>query len=170
MVVSKRKSGFSLIELVVLIVILSVLVISASSYYINLQSQARISVLENVLGSIKALNTQVGVMSHLDYVKVRADHSEGSRLQYLDLNRDGVQQEEQGEWDLIWGYIDNTHMPDALVLDDQLVQFVAGRAEYYVGFDRDGTGSPISGQCWVRYGQPDFEGDEPVYASNFTGC
>ncbi|WP_260259350.1 type II secretion system protein [Vibrio intestinalis] len=165
-----RKSGFSLIELVVVIVMLSVLAISASSYYINLQSQARVAVLENVLGSIKTLNTQVGVMSHLDYVKVRQDHSEGSRLQYLDLNRDGVQQEDQGEWSLIWGYLDNTHMPDAIILDEKLVQLVAGRAEYYVGFDRDGTGSPLSGACWVRYAQPDFDGDEPAYGSDFTGC
>ncbi|MBA5761839.1 type II secretion system protein [Vibrio sp. 404] len=167
---NKKQMGFSLIELVVVMVVIAILAVTTIPRILNFQTDARIAVLESALGSIKAINDQVNVMSNLDYVKARQGHSPDSRLQFIDLNRDGIQQEEQGEWSLIWGYLDNTHMSQAISVQGDLVDLLDGRADYYLGFDRDGSGDPAPGQCWVMYRQPDSAGDTPDYKLESSGC
>ena len=53
------KNGFTLIELVAVIVILGILSASASTKYMSLQSDARIAVLKNMQGNIKSANSMV---------------------------------------------------------------------------------------------------------------
>ncbi|HAS61429.1 MAG TPA: hypothetical protein DCS35_01970 [Vibrio sp.] len=166
----EKQTGFTLVELIVTMVVIAILAVVATPRFLNFQSDARIAVLESTLGSIKAINDQVNVMSNLDYVKVRQGHSPDSRLQFIDLNRDGIQQEEQGEWSLIWGYLDNTHMSQAISVQGDLVHKAENRADYYLGFDRDGSGDPASGQCWVMYRQPGIAGDTPKYQLESSGC
>ena len=52
--VNRRQSGFTLIELVVVISIIAILAAIAMPRFINLQTQARIAKLNGVLGSIKS--------------------------------------------------------------------------------------------------------------------
>ncbi|MEE3422022.1 MAG: prepilin-type N-terminal cleavage/methylation domain-containing protein [Succinimonas sp.] len=53
------RNGFTLIELVVVIVILGILSASATAKYMSLQSDARIAVLKNMQGNIKSANSMV---------------------------------------------------------------------------------------------------------------
>ncbi|MGR5410138.1 type II secretion system protein [Vibrio sp. DNB22_12_1] len=49
----KRQGGFTLIELVVVIVILGILAVTAAPRFLNLQSDARVSALEGLKGAMQ---------------------------------------------------------------------------------------------------------------------
>ena len=55
----KRQQGFTLIELVVVIIILGILAITAAPKFINLQSDARLSALQGLKGSIQGANSLI---------------------------------------------------------------------------------------------------------------
>lgn len=55
----KRQQGFTLIELVVVIIILGILAVTAAPKFINLQSDARVSTLEGFKASVQGANTLV---------------------------------------------------------------------------------------------------------------
>lgn len=54
-----KQNGFTLIELVVVIIILGILAVTAAPKFINLQSDARASALQGVKGSIQGANSLV---------------------------------------------------------------------------------------------------------------
>ncbi|MBY6187265.1 prepilin-type N-terminal cleavage/methylation domain-containing protein [Marinobacter hydrocarbonoclasticus] len=55
----KRQNGFTLIELVVVIIILGILAVTAAPKFINLQSDARIATLNGAKGALQGANALV---------------------------------------------------------------------------------------------------------------
>ncbi|WOT04793.1 type II secretion system protein [Shewanella youngdeokensis] len=55
----QKQNGFTLIELVVVIIILGILAVTAAPKFINLQSDARASALQGVKGAIQGANSLV---------------------------------------------------------------------------------------------------------------
>lgn len=55
----KRQQGFTLIELVVVIIILGILAVTAAPKFINLQSDARKSTVEGVKAALQGANTLI---------------------------------------------------------------------------------------------------------------
>ncbi|MGI2260224.1 type II secretion system protein [Shewanella sp. GXUN23E] len=55
----ERQQGFTLIELVVVIIILGILAVTAAPKFINLQSDARASALDGLKGAIQGANSLV---------------------------------------------------------------------------------------------------------------
>ncbi|EGM68508.1 prepilin-type N-terminal cleavage/methylation domain-containing protein [Shewanella sp. HN-41] len=55
----KRQQGFTLIELVVVIIILGILAVTAAPKFINLQSDARVSALSGMKAAIQGANSLV---------------------------------------------------------------------------------------------------------------
>ena len=55
----KRQQGFTLIELVVVIIILGILAVTAAPKFINLQSDARASTIQGIKGAIQGANSLV---------------------------------------------------------------------------------------------------------------
>ncbi|GAM75994.1 MSHA pilin protein mshA [Vibrio ishigakensis] len=54
-----KKSGFTLIELVVVILVLGIIAVIAAPRFLNLQTDARISTLQGVKGAINSANQKV---------------------------------------------------------------------------------------------------------------
>ncbi|QYJ98054.1 type II secretion system GspH family protein [Shewanella alkalitolerans] len=52
-----KQNGFTLIELVVVIIILGILAVTAAPKFINLQSDARVSALQGVKGALQGANS-----------------------------------------------------------------------------------------------------------------
>ncbi|WP_133405668.1 prepilin-type N-terminal cleavage/methylation domain-containing protein [Parashewanella tropica] len=55
----KQHQGFTLIELVIVIIILGILAVTAAPKFINFQGDARVSALKGVEGSLKSANAMV---------------------------------------------------------------------------------------------------------------
>ena len=53
----QKQNGFTLIELVVVIIILGILAVTAAPKFINLQSDARVSALQGVKGALQGANS-----------------------------------------------------------------------------------------------------------------
>ncbi|WP_195706231.1 pilus assembly FimT family protein [Vibrio sp. VB16] len=162
-----KKNGFTLIELVIVIVVLGILAVTAAPRFLNLQQDSRISALNGVKASMQSVNNIVFAKSQLGYVKSR-DGASLARHTYIDLNKNNIQDDD--EWDLIWNYIDNTDIGKAILLDGDLVTEEEGAYYLYVGFDTDSTGTPKSGNCWIKYTQAIDEGGSPEYELETTGC
>ncbi|WP_283630421.1 type II secretion system protein [Shewanella baltica] len=68
----KRQQGFTLIELVVVIIILGILAVTAAPKFINLQGDARVSALQGLKGPIQGANSLVYSKAALGSAEARA--------------------------------------------------------------------------------------------------
>ncbi len=62
----KKQNGFTLIELVIVIVILGILAATAVPKYIDLQSDTKASVIEGIGGSMKSLSDMVHLKAQIE--------------------------------------------------------------------------------------------------------
>lgn len=62
----QKQSGFTLVELVVVIIILGILAVTAAPKFINMQSDARVSTLQGVKGAINGANVMVYAKASLE--------------------------------------------------------------------------------------------------------
>ena len=62
----QKQNGFTLVELVVVIIILGILAVTAAPKFINMQSDARLSTLQGVKGAINGANVMIYAKASLD--------------------------------------------------------------------------------------------------------
>lgn len=68
----RKKTGFTLIELVVVIVILGILAVTAAPKFLNLQSDARVATLKGLQAAIKSADAQVYAKAAIQGVESRS--------------------------------------------------------------------------------------------------
>ncbi len=83
----QKQNGFTLIELVVVIIILGILAVTAAPKFINLQTDARQSALQGVKGAIQGANGLVFAKAALAGEE-RADDTDGTDVTIIGVEGD----------------------------------------------------------------------------------
>ena len=104
----KKQNGFTLIELVVVIIILGILAVTAAPKFINLQSDARASTLDGMKAALQGANTLLYSKAAIQG-KEKAD---GGTTANIDTDNDGTD-------DVIgvYGYVKATSAEMTKILD-----------------------------------------------------
>jgi MSHA pilin protein MshA len=170
---NKQQRGFTLIELIIVIVILGILAVTAAPRFIDIQSEARTETLNGVKGAVQGASQLVFAKAAIGGVQKLATADAGSEVT---IAGNPVQTN--------FGY------PDASAYT-QLATSVSGGATTYgidtfvdlddnqLGFDQTSATEfritfagedPDTNNCYVSYTNASAVGGVPEIASVTTGC
>ncbi|QIZ77917.1 prepilin-type N-terminal cleavage/methylation domain-containing protein [Ferrimonas lipolytica] len=161
----QKQKGFTLIELVVVIVILGILAAVAAPKFIDISSDARIATLNGVEGALKSGNELV-------HSKALVAGQEDNDSYKVDADGNGV---DSGQvTSLVNGYVPHTEAGINLIFDnsgDWSVIAVDGDTSVRIYPEdivvTDETDSPA---CYVDYVQSAGDGVKPTYTLEGDGC
>ncbi|MGB1198109.1 MAG: prepilin-type N-terminal cleavage/methylation domain-containing protein [Thalassotalea sp.] len=167
---NKKLSGFTLIELVVVIVILGVLAATAFPKFINLASDARISVITQLKVSTKSANDLLFLKSKMSSYSTQPVPNRADLID-VDLNNDGIF-DINGSIDvrLKWGYLDNTDIAKRIDFSDEFSLTEEGIEHTYVGYDLNKNSNVKDDNCYFSYTQASDADTPPVYEIIDSGC
>lgn len=160
----RRQSGFTLLELVIVIVVLGILAALAIPRFISLQREARIAVVDSLFNSIRS-------GSNVIYAKSAAVGLSDLPASSVDI--DGGPVGSGPNINTRYGYPQATQADINLLFDNLSARYnftgggavtgTTGSATLTINLD----GIPT---CAVTYASPGAAGATPVIARNITGC
>ncbi|MDO6618718.1 type II secretion system protein [Pseudomonadota bacterium] len=148
----QKQQGFTLIELVVVIIILGILAVTAAPKFINLQGDARVSTLQGVKAAIQGANSLV-------YSKAALAGQDKEAVGSVDLGNGIVAA-------TVFGYIaaDETEIEKAVDIsssDWDIQAAVSLNGDTVVSITQ--VGAPVT--CLILYTQPSSAGQLPVFSA-----
>ncbi len=176
----QKQQGFTLIELVVVIIILGILAVVAAPKFINLQSDARASTLQGLKGAIEGANSMV-------FSKAALLGHERDATYSLDVLGDtdgstGTADDVQ----LVFGYMAASEAalnagaeisiaagtsPTASVTSDWVINASGGTAKIWQRGAPDDAGSgDTATSCSLTYAQSTVAGAKPTITVTTSGC
>ena len=158
------SKGFTLIELVIVIVILGILAAIAVPKFVSFSSEARKEVLTQISTSVKIANDFMYIKSQLSSYSAQAV-SGREDLVDVDTNGDGVY-----DTRLKWGYLDNTDIEQRIDISDGFKSEEEGIDYTYIGYDFDDDDSVKDDNCYFKYTQAASATQDPVYEVVDSGC
>ncbi|GLP97384.1 type II secretion system protein [Paraferrimonas sedimenticola] len=170
----KKSAGFTLIELVVVIIILGILAVTAAPKFINLQSDARASTLQGLKGALQGANALVfskaaisGVESgdHKDLVIGGSSDLVDTRFGYLASDFDSLNI--ALDIDLATSGTDSEWLTTAVVNNTDAVATTA-IAIYQQGSNYSSSDPTVS--CHLLYTPATASGNSPSYQVVKDGC
>lgn len=163
----KKQQGFTLIELIVVIVILGILAVTAAPKFIDVQKDARGGTLDGMEAAVQGANTMV-------YGKAAINGEEGKDPGSVTVNGVAVA--------TVFGYIDETSAAVSAVLDieaadwtidemsDGVVIYDADKAPEAADMPANVAAIDSDDTCGVLYQAPASEGALPSYTVYKDGC
>lgn len=143
----KRQQGFTLIELVVVIIILGILAVTAAPKFINLQSDARASALSGMKAAIQGANTLV-------YSKAALAGKEKSSSSTVAI---GGTSASPINVNTAFGYLKATESDFELALEsvfdagaDGAPTSTSGTADWIIKATAGTTGNPGTAEIWQK--------------------
>lgn len=177
-----NKKGFTLIELIIVIVILGILAVVAAPRFIDFSKDARVSTINSVASSMKVASELVNLKARI------ANVDEGIlTIENLGLPSDQVQVHggyPEGYWNGVWKYIlqlsdsiDYTNINSTCTISDLCG---VGRQTSAPGFPEATNGSrgivmiwpkgmKLSDLCYAYYYNRE-DGSEPTTGEVVSGC
>ncbi|NKF52349.1 prepilin-type N-terminal cleavage/methylation domain-containing protein [Shewanella sp. WXL01] len=172
----KMARGFTLIELVVVIIILGILAVVAAPKFINLQTDARTSTLNGLKGAIQGANTitysKAAINGVQDVGDAVASDSGTSRVD-IGTGTDAK---------LNFGYLQSTDVELINAMDISLDTDPSNSADWYIELGEDGAktaklfqaGSPYiaddTKECFLEYTPAAAADQIPTYVVKASGC
>ncbi|MGI2166809.1 pilus assembly FimT family protein [Shewanella oncorhynchi] len=157
-------AGFTLIELVVVIIVLGILAVIAAPKFIGLSKEARVQTLNQIQASVKTANMLAYSKNQMPSLLSQAVAGRDDIID-IDLNGDGTP-----DTRLKWGYLDNTDVEKWITSDDKLIIQYQGIDITYIGYDLNNNSLVNDDQCYFRYTQAIDANTPPQYDINTQGC
>lgn len=172
----KKSSGFTLIELVVVIVILGILAATAAPKFMDLQKDARVSALNGLMGAMKSANSMVyskAILAGQDTIDpgiicsnsepcskdkdVYTDNAVKLKYGHPAADKDGIVKALQ----------DDIVKYDAKEVGDWVYSQNDKWIRIYPAVFKDSTNTT---ECYVQYTAPDSKDKNPEFKLVKTGC
>ena len=151
----RRQSGFTLIELVIVIVVLGILAALAVPRFISLQREARIAVIDSLFNSVRS-------GSNIVYAKSAAIGQSDQATGSVDIDGASVP---GGVIATVFGYPQASQAALSLLFDNLSPRYGFTAAGAGTRMDIDGIVT-----CSVTYTAPTAAGLPPTIVRNITGC
>lgn len=161
---SKRQSGFTLIELVMMISILGVLAATALPSFIVLSKEARIAAIAQIKIAATIANNFMYLKSQMSSYSTQIVNNRVDLLD-VDTNGDGV-----FDTRLKWNYLDNTDIETRVDLSADFSIEYESIHTTYIGYDNNDDGNVQSDNCYFKYTQATDVHTPPIYDLISSGC
>lgn len=175
--INNKSIGFTLIELVAVIVLLGILSVIALPKFLGLSKNAKIAVLTQFSVSVKAANDLIFLKSKMPSYSTFPVANRPDLID-IDIDQNGVIDLNGVDLRLLYSYIDNHEiykqievseefklsLPNGKIFEEQGINVV------FIGYDSNSNNQVSDDNCYFKYTQAQSETVGPAYNIIDDGC